>query len=122
MTAFVLVSLLECGCHGQVKEELFLRVLFQVQLLFIHVLSRLFTFTQNKSQRIQNAVAFMETELNSIEKVNVLALTTYALALAGSSMSSKANAKLLEKQVYNRSKYLLRDAVTSSQDVVYSPL
>ena len=64
------------------------------------------TVTQNKSQRIENAVAFMETELNNIEKVNVLALTTYALALAGSSMSSKANAKLLAKQVYNRSKYL----------------
>ncbi|XP_078346612.1 venom factor-like [Oculina patagonica] len=73
MTAFVLVSLLECGCHGQ-----------------------------NKSQKIQNAVAFMERELESINKVNILALTTYALALAGSSMSSKANARLLQKQVYNR--------------------
>lgn len=50
-------------------------------------------------------MAFMETELKNIEKVNVLALTTYALALAGSSMSTKANVKLLAKQVYNRSKY-----------------
>ena len=50
-------------------------------------------------------MAFMETELKNIEKVNVLALTTYALALAGSSMSSKSDAKLLAKQVYNRSKY-----------------
>jgi len=56
----------------------------------------------------------METELKNIKKVNVLALTTYALALAGSSLSSKANAKLLEKQVYNRSKYFLRNAATSS--------
>ena len=47
----------------------------------------------------------METELKNIEKVNVLALTTYALALAGSNMSTKANAKLLAKQVYSRSKY-----------------
>ncbi|KAJ7360400.1 hypothetical protein OS493_017033 [Desmophyllum pertusum] len=76
MTAFVLVSLLECGCHGQ-----------------------------NKSQRIQNAVAFMETELDSINKVNILALTTYALALAGSSKSSNANTKLLQKQVYNKGKH-----------------
>ena len=59
-------------------------------------------------------MAFMETELKNIEKVNVLALTTYALALAGSSLSSKANAELLEKQVYNRSKYFLRNAATSS--------
>lgn len=69
---------------------------------------------QNKSQRIENAVAFMETELKNIEKVNVLALTTYALALAGSSMSSKANAKLLEKQVYKRSKYFRKNAATYS--------
>lgn len=47
-------------------------------------------------------MAFMETELENINKVHILALTTYALALAGSSMSSKANAKLLQKQVYNK--------------------
>ena len=56
----------------------------------------------------------MEREFKNIEKVNVLALTTYALALAGSKMSSKANAKLFQKQVYNRSKYRLRKVVTSS--------
>lgn len=71
-------------------------------------------FTQNKSQKIENAVAFMEREFKDIAKVNVLALTTYALALAGSKMSSKANAKLFQKQVYNSSKYLLRSAGTSS--------
>ncbi|PFX30398.1 Complement C3 [Stylophora pistillata] len=75
MTAFVSVALLECGCHGQ-----------------------------NKSHRIQNAVAFMESELDSISKVNTLALTTYALALAGSRKSSKANAKLLRMQTYNKDK------------------
>ena len=73
---------------------------------------------QNKSQRIANAVAFMETELKNIEKVNILALTTYALGLAGSSMSSKANAKLLEKQVYNRSKYFLRNAAPISSILI----
>ncbi|RMX57629.1 hypothetical protein pdam_00015728 [Pocillopora damicornis] len=73
MTAFVSVSLLECSCHGK-----------------------------NKSHRIQNAVAFMESELDSISKVNTLALTTYALALAGSRKSSKANAKLLRMQTYNK--------------------
>ena len=59
-------------------------------------------------------MAFMEREFKNIEKVNVLALTTYALALAGSKMSSEANAKLFQKQVYNRSKYPLRGAATSS--------
>lgn len=73
MTAFVSVSLLECSCHGK-----------------------------NKSHRIQNAVAFMESELDSISKVNTLALTTYALALAGSRKSSKANAKLLRMQTYDK--------------------
>ncbi|XP_068695726.1 LOW QUALITY PROTEIN: venom factor-like [Montipora foliosa] len=73
MTAFVLVSLVECGCNRQ-----------------------------NKSQRIQNAVSFLETELNSIHKVNILALSTYALALAGSRKGVSANRKLLMSQIYNK--------------------
>ena len=44
----------------------------------------------------------MESELDSISKVNTLALTTYALALAGSRKSSKANAKLLRMQTYDK--------------------
>jgi len=64
----------------------------------------------------------METELKNIEKVNVLALTTYALALAGSSLSSEANAKLLEKQVYNRSKYFSRNTATSSILIMYKAI
>lgn len=47
-------------------------------------------------------MAFMESELDSISKVNTLALTTYALALAGSRKSSKANAKLLRMQTYDK--------------------
>ncbi len=57
----------------------------------------------------------MERELESINKVNILALTTYALALAGSSMSSKANARLHQKQVYNRGKYL-KEALSSGDE------
>ena len=60
----------------------------------------------------------METELDSINKVNILALTTYALALAGSSMSSKANAKLLQKQVYNRGKSWLVPIFSTEKNFV----
>jgi len=49
----------------------------------------------------------METELDSINKVNILALTTYALALAGSSKSSTANKKLLQLQIYNKGENFL---------------
>ncbi|XP_074624283.1 complement C3-like isoform X1 [Acropora palmata] len=73
MTAFVLVALLECGCNHQ-----------------------------DRGQRIQNAVSFLETELNDIHKVNILSLTTYALALTGSTKSDLANRKLLRKQTNDK--------------------
>lgn len=44
----------------------------------------------------------METELDRIHKVNILALSTYALALAGSSKSSTANKKLLQSMIFNK--------------------
>ena len=44
----------------------------------------------------------METELDRILKVNILALSTYALALAGSSKSSTANKKLLQSMTFNK--------------------
>ncbi|XP_015756257.1 PREDICTED: complement C3-like [Acropora digitifera] len=73
MTAFVLVALLECGCNHQ-----------------------------DRGQRIQNAVSFLETELNDIHKVNILSLTTYALALTGSTKSDLANRKLLRRQTNDK--------------------
>ncbi|KAK2565842.1 C3 and PZP-like alpha-2-macroglobulin domain-containing protein 8 [Acropora cervicornis] len=73
MTAFVLVALLECDCNHQ-----------------------------DRGQRIQNAVSFLETELNDIHKVNILSLTTYALALTGSTKSDLANRKLLRRQTNDK--------------------
>lgn len=50
-------------------------------------------------------MTFIESELDGVEKVNILALTTYALALAGSRKSSLANKKLLQRQIYNKGKF-----------------
>ena len=44
----------------------------------------------------------METEIDRIHKVNILALSTYALALAGSSKGFSANKKLLQSMIFNK--------------------
>ncbi|XP_031570486.1 A.superbus venom factor 1-like [Actinia tenebrosa] len=73
MTAFVLTALLECKCSSQ-----------------------------NSDVNIRRAVQYLESELASLNKAHVLALTTYSLALAKSTLSSKANQRLFQMSSFDK--------------------
>ena len=56
---------------------------------------------------MQNAVRFLETEVKVVDKPHVLALISYALALAGSTHFSTVNSKFWNKATYDKGEFFI---------------
>ncbi|EDO38193.1 predicted protein [Nematostella vectensis] len=68
MTAYVVTALLECECPGSALDQ---------------------------ATKVAKAVHFLEQEINNLQKPQILALATYALAMARSPKATQANTRLL---------------------------
>nr|BAH22725.1 complement component C3 precursor [Nematostella vectensis] len=68
MTAYVVTALLECECPGTALDQ---------------------------ATKVAKAVHFLEQEINNLQKPQILALATYALAMARSPKATQANTRLL---------------------------